>query len=293
MNGAFRRWQIGAVRVSQVVESRGASPPSFFFPGTTPEQVQHHAWLRPLFAHADGRLFASIHCFVVESQGRRIVVDTCVGNDKPRREPFWHLQQRSFLADLAAAGFTPETIDTVLCTHMHVDHVGWNTRLEGGRWVPTFPHARYLFGCGEYAHWQASTDAEDRAIQTDSVQPIVDAGLADWVVPDHAITDEVGLMPTPGHTPGHVSVRIASQGQHAVITGDLMHHPVQCCEPDWAAAYDVDPAQARQTRREFLRRHADRPVLVLGTHFPQPSAGWVVSAGEVWRLTVEPPEAPC
>jgi glyoxylase-like metal-dependent hydrolase (beta-lactamase superfamily II) len=291
MAAPVRSWQIGAVRVSQIVESKGASPPSFFFPEATPAQVQRHAWLRPLFAHADGRLFASIHCFVIESQGRRIVVDTCVGNDKPRRIAMWNRQQGPFLADMAAAGFAPESMDTVLCTHMHIDHVGWNTRLEGGRWVPTFPNARYLFGEAEFAHWQASGDAEDRQIMADSVQPVIDAGLAEWVGPEHRINDELSLMPTPGHTPGHVSVRIVSQGHEAVITGDLMHHPVQCCEPDWAAAFDVDPARARQTRREFLRRHADRPVLVLGTHFAQPSAGWVVSAGDAWQFTVTPPAA--
>ena len=277
-------WQVGAVRITQVVESKGASPPSFFFPDVGPEDVQRHAWLRPHFAHRDGRLFASIHAFVVESEGRRIVVDTCVGNDKERDVAMWNRLQGPFLDQLAAAGHPPESVDVVLCTHLHVDHVGWNTRLVDGRWVPTFPNARYLFGRTELAHWLASASDEDRRIMADSVRPILDAGLADAVGPDHAVTGEVRLEPTPGHTPGHVSVRIRSQGREAVITGDLMHHPVQCCEPLWQSHYDVDPDAARATRRRFLEAQADRDVLVLGTHFAAPTAGHVVRAGDAWEF---------
>jgi glyoxylase-like metal-dependent hydrolase (beta-lactamase superfamily II) len=180
----------------------------------------------------------------------------------------------------------------VLCTHLHVDHVGWNTRLEGDRWVPTFPKARYLFGRVELEHWQRAVGADDRQILADSVQPVIDAGLAEAVEIDHALTAEVRLEPTPGHTPGHVSVRIASHGAQAVITGDLMHHPVQCSEPDWHSHFDSDVQQARLTRRAFLGEQADRPVLVLGTHFAPPTGGWVVSAGPVWAFFVEPPVPP-
>jgi glyoxylase-like metal-dependent hydrolase (beta-lactamase superfamily II) len=284
-------WQVGAVRITQVVESKGASPPSFFFPGVGPEDVQRHAWLRPHFAHRDGRLFGSIHAFVVESEGRRIIVDTCVGNDKERDLAMWNRLQGPFLEKLSDAGHPPESVDVVLCTHLHVDHVGWNTRLVDGRWVPTFPNARYLFGRTELAHWLASAGDEDRRIMADSVRPILDAGLADAVESDHAVTDEVRLEPTPGHTPGHVSVRIRSQGREAVITGDLMHHPVQCCEPLWQSHYDVDPDAARATRRRFLEAQADREVLVLGTHFAAPTAGHVVRAGAAWEFRPAlPPE---
>ena len=281
-----RRWQVGRVKVTQIVESSGASPPAFLFAGLTTGRVQSHGWLRPHFASEDGRLLASIHCFVVESQRRRIIVDTCVGNDKARAVGAWNRQRLPFLADLEAAGFAPDTVDTVLCTHMHTDHVGWNTRLEGGRWLPTFPKASYLFSGAEYAHWRSAGDAEDREVLADSVQPIVDAGLADWVASDHAITDEVRLEPTPGHTPGHVSVRILSAGAEAVITGDLMHHPIQCCDPSIGSRFDVDAGQALQTRLRFLREQADRDVLVLGTHFAPPTAGRVVSDGAAWRFAV-------
>ena len=237
----------------------------------------------------------SIHCFVIESDGRRIVVDTCVGNDKVRQSPAWHMLSGPFLRDLAAAGFPPESIDTVLCTHLHVDHVGWNTRRVDGRWVPTFPNARYLFARTEWDHWSGEARARAAAgrpdvelddILGDSVRPILDAGLADLVDTDHRLTDAVRLEPTPGHTPGHVSVRIDSDGERAVITGDLMHHPIQCSEPDRAVLFDTDAELARATRRRFLACCAQDRSLVLGTHFAHPTAGRVVAAGEAWRLAV-------
>jgi glyoxylase-like metal-dependent hydrolase (beta-lactamase superfamily II) len=282
-------WQIGKVRVTQVVESRGATAPGFLFDDLTPGQVQAHRWLRPHFAHADGRLFMSIHCFVIESDGRRIVVDTCVGNDKERPVTMWHRLQGRFLDDMAEAGFPAGSIDTVLCTHLHVDHVGWNTRLVDGHWTATFPHARYLFGRLEWEHWSRTEDAGDAQVMADSVRPVLDAGLVQLVEADHVLTGEVSLQPTPGHTPGHVSVRIVSDGQQAVITGDVMHHPIQCCEPDRSARFDVDAVAARATRRAFLGQHADRKVLVLGTHFAAPTAGWVVRCGDAWQFAVERP----
>lgn len=278
------RWQIGDVRVSRVVESEGPTSPKFLFGDLAPETLLQHAWLRPHFLTEDAKLIMSIHAFVVESQGRTIVVDTCVGNDKVRQSKNWHLQKNRFLEDLAEAGFPRERVSHVLCTHLHVDHVGWNTMLVDGKWRPTFPKARYLFGRTEYEYWSQHPDPYDQSIQQDSVRPIMDAGLAELVAPDHALTPDVRLEPTPGHTPGHVSVRIDSKGQAAVITGDLMHHPVQCAEPDWANRFDVDAEAARATRRAFLARYADRPVLVLGTHFATPTAGRIARDGAAWRF---------
>lgn len=271
------RWQVGDVRIARVVEIEGASPGSFFFAEATPERLLGHGWLRPHFLTTDGRVLASIHAFVVESHGKAIVVDTCVGNDMPRDIKAWSMRRGRFLEDLAEAGYPRERIDFVVCTHLHVDHVGWNTCLDGGRWVPTFPNARYLIGRREWAYWAAETGA-DKVVRDDSVRPVIEAGLADLVEVDHAITPEVRLEPTPGHTPGHVSVRIVSRGAEAVITGDLMHHPVQCAEPGWASRFDADPEAARATRRAFLQQHRDGNVLVLGTHFAAPTAGYVRSA---------------
>jgi glyoxylase-like metal-dependent hydrolase (beta-lactamase superfamily II) len=278
------RWRIGAAMITRVIEIEGPSPGTFLFEEATPERLLQHAWLKPRFLTDDGRTVGSIHAFIVESEGKTIVVDTCVGNDKQRPLKNWHMRQGRFLADFAEAGFPRDRVDTVLCTHLHVDHVGWNTMRVEDRWVPTFPHARYLFGRKEWEHWSAQADGPDRAVQDDSVRPIFDAGFADLVEMDHRVTPEVRLEPTPGHTPGHVSVRIVSRGEEAVITGDLMHHPVQCAQPGWASRFDVDAQAARRTRLEFLDRHADRPVLVLGTHFATPTAGRIVRDGAVFRF---------
>jgi glyoxylase-like metal-dependent hydrolase (beta-lactamase superfamily II) len=288
---AARRWRIGAVTVTRIVELPVTSSPSFLFANLSAETVQAHASLRPHFATGDGRLIWSIQCFVVESKGKTIVVDTCVGNDKERALPEWHRLSGPFLADFAAAGFAPDGVDVVLCTHLHSDHVGWNTRLVDGRWVPTFGSARYLLNRAEFARVIAADGLAERRLLADSVQPVLDAGLVDWVAGDHAITDEVRLEPTPGHTPGHVSVRIRSAGAEAVITGDLMHHPIQCCEMDVVPRFDADIEQAFATRMRFLREQADRDVLLLGTHFAEPTAGRIVSHGAVWRFAAEPPDA--
>ena len=280
------RWQIGAATVTRVVEIEGSSPCTFFFRDARPEQLLQHAWLQPHFLTGEGRMLAAIHCFIVQSEGRTLVVDTCVGNDKPREVKNWNLRQGRFLEDLAEAGFPRERVDAVVCTHLHVDHVGWNTMLKDGKWVPTFPNARYLFGRREWEHWANEAEGPDRQVRNDSVRPILDADLADLVAMDHRITAEVFLEPTPGHTPGHVSVRISSQGEDAVITGDLMHHPVQCAEPGWASNFDTDADAARKTRRAFLERYANRPVLVLGTHFATPTGGKILRDADAFRFAV-------
>jgi glyoxylase-like metal-dependent hydrolase (beta-lactamase superfamily II) len=282
----MNRLRLGRLDVSAVVERAGPTRPTWLLPDAAPEAVERHRdWLAPHFLDAKGRLLQSIHTFVVRAPGLTVLVDTCVGNDKDRggRPPF-HMLHTAFLEDLRAAGVAPESIDVVLCTHLHVDHVGWNTRLERGRWVPTFPRARYLFARREWEHWSAERDDDTVRIMADSVTPIVEAGLATFVEADHRISDELWLEPTPGHTPGHVSVRLRSGDADAVITGDLMHHPIQMAEPQWCSHFDVDPEQARKTRRAFCERYADRPVTVLGTHFHHPTAGRIVTHGPAWRL---------
>jgi glyoxylase-like metal-dependent hydrolase (beta-lactamase superfamily II) len=284
---------IGRLRISAVVERAGPTRPTWLLPDALPEAVERHrAWLAPHFLDASGRFLQSIHTFVIQTPALTALVDTCVGNDKDRggRQPF-HMMRTTFLDDLKAAGFPPESVDLVLCTHLHVDHVGWNTRLENGRWVPTFPRARHLFARREWEHWTAEHDEDSKRIMADSVTPVLDAGLAELVDTDHRLSDELWLEPTPGHTPGHVSVRLRSGDGEAVITGDLMHNPVQVAEPGWASHFDSDPEQARQTRRAFCARYADTPVAVLGTHFHHPTAGRIVRHREsdCWRFVVGAP----
>jgi hypothetical protein len=259
------RWKVGNVTVTRVVDDETSSFGGFLLPQATPEQVQRIAWLRP-FLEDDGRLILSVHALVVESCGSRILVDTCLGNDKERLLPEWSMRSSSFLEDLAAADAPRESI----------------MRVDGG-WAPTFPNARYLFAREEWEHWKDQPE-ELGPVITDSVRPIVDAGLADLVETDHALTDEVSLEPTPGHTPGHVSVRIRSAGEEAVITGDMIHHPCQIAHPDWAAVVDWDAECGVRTRRGFLERSAGGAVLVIGTHFAAPTAGHIVRDGDAYRL---------
>ena len=182
-----------------------------------------------------------------------------------------------FLGGLAAAGYPREAIDFVLCTHLHFDHVGWNTLREGERRVPTFPNARYLFARAEWEHWSARPTARPTRPRFDAtVRPIVDAGLADLVEPDHKLCDSVRLVPTAGHTPGHVSVEIASQGERAFITGDMTHHPVQWAEPGWKMPADVDSRPPRPRGAGSRARSATTAVLVIGTHYAPPCAGHLV-----------------
>jgi glyoxylase-like metal-dependent hydrolase (beta-lactamase superfamily II) len=281
------RWTIGRARVTRVVEIEGPIPGVFILPDATPERIQEMGWLRLHFATASGKLLTSVHAFIVESEERRILVDTCVGNDKQRPGiPNWHLRHGPFLSDLAAAGFPPESIDTVVCTHLHVDHVGWNTMLVDGVWVPTFSRARYLMGIEEWTYWESHPEPQGGDVIGDSIRPLLDAGLVDLVASDQRITGEVRLVPTFGHTPGHVSVHITSDGEEAIITGDVMHHPCQMSYPEWASRFDADRAAARATRRQFLERYADQPTLVLGTHFASPSAGRIVRDGAAYRYEV-------
>jgi glyoxylase-like metal-dependent hydrolase (beta-lactamase superfamily II) len=242
--------------------------------------------MKPHFMDDDGRLKMSIHALVVETPSRRIVVDTCLGNDKQGRSvPGWNGLQGPFLREMAAAGFARESIDTVMCTHLHVDHVGWNTMFVDGRWVPTFPNARYLMGRTEFEYWRGKRDhAEQACVFDDSVAPVFDAGLVDLVDVDHRVCDEVRLVPTVGHTPGHVSVEISSQGHTALITGDFVHHPCQMAWPSWASSADYDAEQSTLTRREVFGRLAGTPTLVIGTHFAGATAGRVVRDGDAFRL---------
>ncbi|MGH7899450.1 MAG: MBL fold metallo-hydrolase [Candidatus Binatia bacterium] len=281
----MNRWRIGDVTITRIVESESAWDGTFVLPDATPANVLRHRWLQKNFATGDGKVNMAIHALIIESGDLKIVVDTCVGNDKDRKMvPHWNQLQGPFLNDLAAAGYPREAVNRVICTHLHVDHVGWNTMKVNGSWVPTFPNARYLLSKTEWEHWSKFPQADFRDPVEDSVRPVIDAGLVDFVEPTHRVSEEVWLESTPGHTPGHASVRISSRGEDAVITGDLMHHPIQCSMPEWPSAFDSDADLARKTRREFLERYGDRPVLVFGTHFATPTAGHIVRDGDAWRF---------
>jgi glyoxylase-like metal-dependent hydrolase (beta-lactamase superfamily II) len=278
------RWQVGDVRITRVQELE-APGMRFIVPNATIENLAAIPWLTPFLA-TNGDAVGSVHALLLEVAEHCLIVDTCIGNDKERRIPAWHKRQGPFLAQLTDAGYPPERIDTVICTHLHIDHVGWNTRLVDEQWVPTFPQARYLVARPEWEHWSQSEDRWTQIVMADSVRPIFEAGLVDLVTVEHQVHDTIRFEPTPGHTPGHVSVHISSRGEEAVITGDLVHHPCQFARPDWGSSADTDTAQADRTRKAFMARYADTPTLIIGTHFAGPTAGRLVRDGDAYRLAV-------
>jgi glyoxylase-like metal-dependent hydrolase (beta-lactamase superfamily II) len=285
MASEFKTWQIGDVKVTRVVEQVAPLPAEGLIANIVPERLaEHEAWLKPHFMNDAGEILLSIHALVVESAGKTIVVDTCMGNDRPLpggMGPF----ELNFLEDLETV-VKREQVDYVMCTHLHFDHVGWNTMLVDGEFIPTFPNAKYLFGREEYEHWSGGPEDENVDF-TYGVKPVVDAGLQVLVETEHRITDEVGLESTPGHTPGHVSVRIESKGERAVITGDMVHHPVQLAEPSWSSHPDAQPERAVETRKDFVARYGDTDVLVIGTHFSGDTAGKIIKDGDSCRFVCD------
>jgi glyoxylase-like metal-dependent hydrolase (beta-lactamase superfamily II) len=278
---------LGQISVTRIVESVCRDfDPLTFFPETTPaDWAEHGTWMKPsALDPVSGNLVLIIQAFLVRTRHHTILVDTCVGDHKSRpRRPFWHMQKlNTFLPRLAEAGVRPEDVDYVMCTHLHSDHVGWNTRLIDGRWVPTFPKAKYIFAQQEWDSWQELHGRDPQPQLIDSVLPIMEARQAQLVRSDFALDDEVRLEPTPGHTLGHVAVHLASAGKEAVITGDCIHSPVQCLEPQWIMRADVDAALASATRRGFLERYCDSGVTICATHFPEPSRGRVTQRGDAF-----------
>src|ERR1700722_12935011 len=277
-------WQVGRVKVTRIVEM-DLPVPIVHMAQATPAELRESPWLFPHFVGEDDTLKLSVHALLVEAPGLKVIVDTCVGNDRPREITGGQPLATPFLQHLGAAGGARDGVDAVVCTHLHVDHVGWNTMLENGKWVPTFPNARYLIARCEYDFWSAGDDEEQCAMLGDSVNPIFDAGLAELVELDHVISPEIRLTPSIGHTPGHVSVMIESEGERAVITGDMPRHPCQLAHPDWLLG-DNDPATAALTRWRLFAEWADQTILVIGTHFTAPTAGHVVRDGAAFRFAV-------
>jgi len=286
------RWRVGDVEIFSIPEVIALNDDiNVLLQNATPDLVLKYSWLQPHYASPEGRMIINFQGFVVKAGGRNIVVDTCIGGDRQREYDVFCQLKSDFMDDLKSIGVTPDNVDTVLCTHLHFDHVGWNAQKVNDRWVPTFPKARYLFGRVEYEHWMMlyRTKGYHHLLHVEEcIMPIIEAGLVDLIEMEHRINDEVRLEPTPGHTPGHVSVRIASRGQEAVITGDIMHSPIQIAVPEWPVNFDMDKALAVQQRVRFVKASADNPVLVIGSHFPQPTAGYIVSDGGSWRFTGSP-----
>lgn len=277
---------LGAFRIGRAVEHQGPFVlPKDFFPNWNPAVLEEtRDWLGPVIDPATGQMILSFHAFVLRTARHTIVVDTCMGNDKERPlRPVGHRRSTDFTASLAQAGVRPEEVDFVLCTHLHWDHVGWNTQLQDGRWVPTFPNARYVIARREYEHMDALHARGDQSMHgaafVDSVQPIVRAERALLVDDNYALEDGVWLEPCPGHTPGNVVINIRSQGKRGVFPGDVLHSPIQVARPQWSSRACDDPAMASVSRRQFVEQHAETGNVVMPGHFLAPSAGRIVRRG--------------
>lgn len=295
----IKHWKIGDVEVARIVEVNAFEDNMWMLlDGATEEFVQQYKWMVPHFATPSGKMIISFQCFVLRSKGRTVMIDTCIGADRKREFDVFCNLKTTFLEDLEAAGFPAKSVTDVICTHLHFDHVGWNTQLVDGKWVPTFPTARYYFGKKEYDHWlhlRETGGYHSFEHLEDAVNPIIEANLATFVDPENfRLTEEVSLFPTPGHTPGHCSVLIESQGKKAVITGDMMHHPIQLTDPTRPGRFDMDKEQGGRTRKAFIDRFADRDVLIIGSHFNEPTSGWIVrdpepttaTAPRGWKLKI-------
>jgi glyoxylase-like metal-dependent hydrolase (beta-lactamase superfamily II) len=281
------KWTIGNVRITRILERESSAKINSRFPAATPEAIAaYREWLVPHFLDDNDEFLFSIQSLLIQSMGRNIIVDTCAGENETSYLSGFKLATRSFLDDLAKAGFPRESIDVVICTHLHDDHVGWNTMKSGTQWVPTFPNARYLFVQGEYKRCLAKPGHIFYSTFSKAVEPIVVCGQAELIEVPYQATDEIRLEATPGHTPWHMSVWVESDVERALITGDATHHPVQWAEPDWGIVAEDDPITSAQTRRRLLQEYIKRPYLIIGTHYSTPCAGRLETNGQETRFNL-------
>lgn len=283
----MKRIEFGSIALSSVVEtSEPMLDPSEIFPGFDPQMAKENIpWFGPRFYDAAAnKIVIAVQSFVIQMDGLNILVDTCVGDHKQRARDLFNDASWHWLDKLERAGFRPEDIDMVVCSHLHVDHVGWNTRLRNGRWVPTFPNARYLMSRTELDYWKS--EAGKAAMMrtgdyvADSILPVLESGQADIADPNGRLNEKVRFEHTPGHTPGHMAVHLEDAGEHVILSGDIMHHPLQLRFPDWSTRYCADQDTARKTRRRFLSEWADTATMVAPAHFPSPTGGTVCRCGD-------------
>jgi glyoxylase-like metal-dependent hydrolase (beta-lactamase superfamily II) len=279
--------QFGDVTITSIIERDGPwRKPADMFPLYTEELAKKHlATLDPeVIDAATGLMNITYQTFVVKTKHHTILVDTCTGEDKGYPAPMDFPKQR-YLDEFKAAGLAFDKIDYVFCTHLHIDHCGWNTVLRDGRWVPTFPNAKYVFHKKEYAAWeQATKDGKNPPgnVWTFNCQPIVEAGQALLVDDDYMLDDMVWLTPTPGHAPCHCCVNIKSGGKRASITGDLMHHALQTRMPDWYTIFDWDKDEGVKSRWNFFKEVAGTGTYILPIHFPSPTVGLIEPMGDAF-----------
>jgi glyoxylase-like metal-dependent hydrolase (beta-lactamase superfamily II) len=277
-------WQIGDIRIARIWElDCGPLDPLRWFPDATRKHLAQIGWLHPAFVDANGAIVLSIPVILIEMPNRRILVDTGLGTLPLPGFPVLRRSAVSARQTLAAMGTPPDRIDTVIHTHLHADHVGGDTIGEHGHLQAAYPRARFVIQRREFDYWRGQKpDSFGGMVFARTVGPLARQGSVDLVDGTSNIAPGIALVPSPGHTPGHMSVRVASQGKEALITGDMIHHPLQLAYPD--RGMDLDEKQGAATRRALLSDAADRKVLMIGTHFPSPAAGLVVRDGSAFRL---------
>ena len=286
--------QLGRMRIHKVHEMDSPVPLLSQLPGTTGEDMQRLlTWYdQPDEVNPDPEasfMTFSVHSWVIEIDGKRILIDTCCGNHKDRALPEVHQLDTDYLGNLRRAGFEPGDIDMVMCTHLHFDHVGWNTRLDNGKWVPTFPNARYVFGRRDFEYFKTDPTGEElhNAAFVDSIVPVLEAGQGDIVEEDSVAHREIGngvwLEPAFGHSPGCCTVNAQADGPPGIFWGDVIHHPVQLIRHDLPFAFDTDGVAACNVRKATMERLADTDTLCFPAHFRRTSAGYVKRDGDAFR----------
>ncbi len=283
-------WKAGTTSLTRIVESEGPLLSPFeLLPDCTVAHIEQNLpWLAPRFYDpATSLLVITIQSFLIRSAGKTILVDACSGDHKDRQRPFFHRREWGWLEKLGAAGVRPQDIDIVMCSHLHVDHVGWNTQLENGSWVPTFPNARYLISRREWEYWRSEAGVRSLSrtgdFISDSVLPVVETGQAELIDDRLGFSECIGIEPIPGHTPGQFAVRVCDGGQEAILSADLMHTPLQLRYPEWSTNFCVDPHVARRTRLDFLSRNCGG-ALIFPAHFPSPTGGRIIRDGAHYRF---------
>jgi glyoxylase-like metal-dependent hydrolase (beta-lactamase superfamily II) len=285
------KFSVGDLTIHRVIEQETSFlPAQDMLPDLTNELLaENRGWMQKAGAiDASDTLILCFQSYIVRTPHHTILIDSCIGNDKPRpTRPKWNMKtDETYMRALAAAGFSVGDIDFVMCTHLHVDHVGWNTRLENDRWVPTFPRARYVFARGEFDYWTEQNAKAEVPPFADSVLPVVEAKKADIVTNDFSLGDHARILPTPGHTPGHVAFTFGKGKDDLVFSGDLMHTPLQTLYPELSPKFDVDPKRSAVTRRSFLERFCDTGTLCCTAHFPSPSSGKIKRKGNGFMCEV-------
>ena len=289
--------RIGDIQIDIALEMAidDGFPSEVLVPSMTQDVVEEHRDLLFPFCinPVNNGLKLSIHTWIVKTAHHTILIDTCCGNHKDRPTfELAHQLNTPYLDKLAAAGVRPEEVDMVMCTHLHVDHCGWNTQLKDGRWVPTFPKAKYIFSKAEFDQWNPADDRFPKAeinngVFEDSVLPIIQAGQAQMVEGIHALEDNLIIEPAPGHTNGSIVLKIESKGERGLFAGDTLHHATQVLRPEWNSGFCTFPDQSARTRRGLMEHCAEKNALLMPAHFPPPHAVRVRAKGNNFVFSPE------